>query len=282
MPAYNVKAINVGSFNLGEADRVLTIFSAEKGLLKAIAKGSRRPGAKMSGRTDILCVNELHLASGRSFEIITQAQSIESHSALRADLARLSYGLYYAELSACFGSGLEYECGAYFDFLMESLALLSKKEKDPLKLCLEFEFGLLDFLGYKPELTFCISCRDPLSEYSLSRFVLEQGGIICSGCYQRDKQQSVRELRQDNSAEFEDIEKSSAEFSRALHITPLVWKTLILRANRQESLSAASPVNKTELPQQVLKASQRLLQSYIELRAGKHLKSLDLLSQIPV
>lgn len=279
MPSYNVKAINVNSFNLGEADRVLTIFTPEKGLLKAIAKGARRPGTKMAGRSDILCVNELALSSGRSFEIITQAQSINSNSALRADFARLSYGLFYAELTACFGSGLEGESATYFDFLIESLSSLAEKNSDPLKHCLEFEFALLDFLGYKPELTFCISCRDPLNEYSLSRFVLEQGGIVCSGCYQQHKQLAIREAAKRDFDDYEDRRQNSSEYSRAFHITPLVWKTLILRAEGPGSSFSAS---KTELPQQVLKAAQNLLQSYIELRAGKHLKSLDLLKQIPV
>ncbi|MBX9723168.1 MAG: DNA repair protein RecO, partial [Candidatus Obscuribacterales bacterium] len=222
MAKYNVKGINVGSFDLGEADRVLTIFSAEKGPLKVIAKGSRKPGSKMSGRTDVLCVNELFLSSGRTFEIITQAQSIENFSSLRSNLASLSYGLYYAELTACFGLGLEEESERYFDYLMQSLTLLSKSEYDPLSLCMEFEIGLLDFLGYRPELTFCIACREELSDYKLSRFNIELGGIVCSTCFARSRRPQVREAA--------DFDHDWAEIARGIHITPLVWKTLVLCA----------------------------------------------------
>lgn len=272
MPSYNVRAINIGSFNLGEADKVLTIFSPEKGIQKAVAKGARRPGTKMSGRTDVLCVNELHLSSGRTFEIITQAQSIESFSALRIDFSRLSYGLYYAELTACFGQGLEEDSQSFFEFLIEALCLLGKANLDATKLCMEFEFGLLEFLGYMPELTFCISCRNPLSDYNLSRFVLDTGGIICSACYEKSKRVGVSESVEKKTQKF--------EYSRAPHITPLVWKTLILRANRQESQRDPATGKKNEVPHQVLQAAQRLLQSYIEWRAGKHFKSLDVMEQM--
>lgn len=248
----------------------MTIFSAERGLQKAVAKGSRRPGTKMAGRSDVLCVNELHLASGKTFAIITQAQSVESFSFLRSDLFRLSYGLYYAELTTAFGEALSEEKETYFEFLLESLKLLGNTQLDAIKLCMEFEFGLLDFLGYTPELTFCISCREPLDDYTLSRFVFESGGIVCSSCFEKGSSPTVRE----SPAQVLQAE----EYYRSVHITPLVWKTLILRANRQESSGQAGR-NKSNLPVAVLQAAQRIMQSYIEQRANKHFKSLDILSQ---
>ncbi len=271
MPTYSVKAINVGSFDLGEADRVLTIFSAEKGPLKAIAKGARKPGAKMSGRTDVLCVNELYLSSGRSFETITQAQSIQNFASLRSNLASLSYGLYYAELTACFGLGLEEESERYFDFLLQSLARLGDTKVDPLSLCMEFEVELLDYLGYRPELTFCIACRSVLTEYKLSRFNVELGGIVCTICFTNSRRLKVRE-----STEYD---HDYAEIARGIHITPLVWKTLVLCANSQ--LSQPSRNSSSSIAaQQARHAGQRILQTYIELRAGKRFKSLDLLKQM--
>lgn len=273
MRAYTVKAINVGSFDLGEADRVLTIFCAEKGLVKAVAKGARKPGSKMSGRSDLLCVNELLLAPGRTFEIITQAQSIESFPALRSDLSRLSYGLFYAELTASFGTGLQDDSAEYFQFMLDSLTLLTSLDSDPLTHCMEFEFGLLDFLGYKPELTFCIACRDALDEYKLSRFNLELGGIVCSRCFQKSRRLYVKE-----SADPEQ-ELDRRELSHGVQITPLVWKTLILRADPKFNSTSSHP-GSTSITEQVNQAGQRIIQSYIEQRAGKRFKTLDLLSQL--
>ncbi len=333
MPSYNVRAINISSFNLGEADRVLTIFTPEKGVLKAVAKGARKPGSKMSGRADILCVNHLHLSSGRSFEIITQAQSIESFSALRSDLSSLTYALYYAELSSAFAAGLNEDCQSYFDYLLAALKNLANRIANPLLLCMEFELGLLEYLGYKPELTFCIACRDVLNEYNLSRFVLELGGIVCKACFrkersglpasanaasanaasanaasangasanaasanggyanagyvnggyanagQKDGESNVNEYapniyegKQNTGAEY-------SEYSRSILITPLVWKTLVLRSRNNEENSSRK-ADATSATHPADQAAQRLLQSYLELRAGKHFKSLTLLKQL--
>jgi DNA repair protein RecO (recombination protein O) len=265
---YTVTAINVGSFNLGEADRVLTIFCPEKGILKAVAKGARKPGSKMSGRSDILCLNELLLSPGRTFEIITQAQSVESFSFLRNNLVTLSYGLYFAELTACFGQGLADNAGEYFDFLRGALTALGAPEACPLSACMEFEAGLLDFLGYKPELTFCIACRQALDEYKLSRFNIELGGVVCQKCSQKGRRLAVRDTGGD------DFDADLRELNQGVHLTPLVWKSLVLRS-AGSSAPASFAGNR-----QVQEAAQRILQAYIEHRAGKKFKTLQTLSQL--
>lgn len=269
MPSYMVTAINVGSFNLGEADRVLSIFTAERGLIKAIAKGARKPGTKMAGRSDILCVNELLLSKGRTFEIITQAQTVDSFPKLRTDLSRLSYGLFYAELTNTFSQGLEDDPKAYLDFLMNALQQLSNSELSPIHLSLNFQLKLLEFLGVKPELTFCIYCREVLHDYNLSKFNVELGGIVCTACFQQGRQSQVSEHHPDH----DELEHEHGMLSRGVHITPLVWKTIILA----DAGSVAESSNKA--PVVVSEQAQRLIQAYVEHKAGKRLKSLDLLAK---
>ena len=269
MPSYMVTAINVGSFNLGEADRVLSIFTAEKGLLKAIAKGARKPGTKMAGRSDILCVNELLLSRGRTFEIITQAQTVDGFPKLRSDLSRLSYGLYYAELTNAFAQGLEEDSKNYLAFLIESLQQLSNAELSPVHLCLQFQLKLLDILGLKPELTYCIYCRDVLHEYNLSKFNVELGGIVCSACFQKGRQTQVSE----RPADHDQLEHEHGLLSRGVHITPMVWKTIVLA----DAETPHESFNRNKSPGAVSDQAQRLMQGYVEHKAGKRLKSLDLL-----
>ncbi len=269
MPSYMVTAINVGSFNLGEADRVLSIFTAERGLIKAIAKGARKPGTKMAGRSDILCVNELLLSRGRTFEIITQAQTVDSFPKLRSDLTRLSYGLYYAELTSNFAQGLEEDPKGYLDFLVDALKQLSQIELSPIHLCLNFQLKLLEFLGFKPELTYCIYCRDVLHDYNLAKFNVELGGIVCTACFQKGRQLQVSESQPDH----DELEHEHGLLSRGVHITPLVWKTIILAEAGGVQISAHKTAGA------VSEQAQRLMQAYVEHKAGKKLKSLDLLGK---
>lgn len=283
---YRVTAINLGSFELGEADKVLYVFSAEKGLQKAIAKGARKPKTRMSGRVDPLYINEFLLAPGRSFEIITEVRTVETFAELRHDFERLSYALYYAEVARAFADGLEHESLTFFDFLVTSVHLQSKQAADALWLCMEFEMGLLEILGYRPELTYCIGCRQVLSDYNLARFNIELGGVVCLSCFRSGKRY-VRDTPDDGEADFD-----SGEMGRGVHLTPMVWKNLVLTAQSKvfrsasELMCAGEPLTKVGQPpgknlQQSWVAAQRLLKTYAEHRAGKKFRALDLLSTFP-
>jgi DNA repair protein RecO (recombination protein O) len=273
MPTYSVHAININSFVLGESDKVLTIFSAERGLIKAVAKGARKPGSKIGGRADVLSANKLLLSTGKTFEIIAQAESIESYPEFRSDLTRMSYALYYAELTQYFGIGLSEESAHYFEYLLKALSLQARCRIDPSWLCLEFEMGLLEILGYQPELTYCVSCRDVLGDYNLGKFSAEQGGICCQTCLQTGR---------DGSGVKEGIANHSQGASgKAAHITPLVWKNLVLATQRRVSGEEAADSSVVKVPlEQSIHAARRLTKSYLEHLAGRAFKALDLLAQL--
>jgi DNA repair protein RecO (recombination protein O) len=262
MPSYSVTGINIGTFNLGESDRLLTIFTAERGILRAVAKGARKPGAKMTGRSELLHVNHLLLNTGRSLDIITQAESVEAFPQLRTDLVRLTFALYYAELTAAFAEGLSDESAMFFDYLRDSIRAQAEQKGDAPWLCLQFEMSLLEMLGYRPELTCCVVCRSPLTDYALSAFHQDWGGIICRSCFDASRAPMVRE--DDESGDLHAMRAST-------QITPLVWKQLILAGDEPSTSTATS----LPLKQSIL-AARRLMQSYIEHRAGKRMKSLDL------
>lgn len=289
---YQVLAINLGGFDLGESDKVLYLFSAEKGLQKAVAKGAKKPKSKMCGRIDPLHINELLLASGRSFEIITEARTVETFGELRVDFERLSYGLYYAEVTRAFADGLEHESSTYFDFLASSIHLQARQVADAVWLCMEFEMGLLDFLGYTPELTCCLGCRQPITDYNLARFNIELGGVVCVICF-RGGRRYVREAQNSDGDQGDTPQYDGGELGRGVHITPLVWKNLVLSAESKVSRAArdlmvkGEPFNAlaVEPPgkniQQSWLAAERLLRNYAEHRAGKKFHSLDFLVAFP-
>jgi len=271
MPTYTVHAVNVGSFALGETDKVLTMFSAERGIIRAVAKGARKPGSKIAGRADVLNVNKLLLATGRTFEIITQAENVETFPNVRKDLSRLSYCLYYAELTNHFGLGLADESASYFDFLCHSLRAQGKGDADAGSLCLVFELKLLEWLGYQPELDCCVVCRDALTEYRIAMFHFESGGIVCEKCTENEQRAKVSEG-------YSKARQTSAFVKESMHITPLVWKRLILAAGDtlptdQNGSNSSAIVRATE-------AARRIIQTYIEYRAGKNMKSLELIGKL--
>jgi len=272
MPTYTLHAINVGSFPLGETDKVLTLFSAERGIVRAVAKGARKPGSKIAGRADVLNINRLLMATGKSFEIISQAETIESFPKLRNDLTRLSFALYYAELTSHFGQGLSLESEAYLEFLCQSLKDQAAGVHDAAVLSLEFELKLLEWLGYQPELDCCVVCRDPLTDYRIEVFNFDLGGIVCDQCRQKERQQFVKERQVGGP------KPGSLQSKEAVHITPLVWKRLILAAHGGSSRSVAEQTSAVMLSSN--QAARRIVQGYIEYRAGKKMKALDLIGKL--
>lgn len=268
MPTYTLHAVNVGAFPIGETDKVITLFSAERGIVRAVAKGARKPGSKIAGRAELLNVNRLLVATGRSLEIISQAETIESFHHIRTDLTRLSFCLYYAELTHHFGLGLADESASYFDFLCDSIRSQNQGLIDPVLLCLDFEANLLQWLGYQPELSCCVACRDTLTDYRIAKFHFDLGGILCDRC-------SANELKMKVA---EDGTRSSSYYANeSVHITPLVWKRLILAGNESPSVSAEENSQALERANQ---AARRVMQGYIEFKAGKKMKSLELIGKM--
>ncbi|HLJ56044.1 MAG TPA: DNA repair protein RecO, partial [Chthonomonadaceae bacterium] len=83
MPSYNASGIVVHRTDLGEHDRILTLFTRDKGKLSAVAKGSRRAASRLSGATELFVHARMQLAVGKTLDIVTQCEIQQSFSGLR-------------------------------------------------------------------------------------------------------------------------------------------------------------------------------------------------------
>ncbi|MEM9541285.1 MAG: DNA repair protein RecO [Cyanobacteria bacterium P01_E01_bin.42] len=95
---YKATGINLKSIPLGENDRIVTILTAEYGLVRAVAPGSRKQKSRLRGRVEPFVINELLIVKGRSLDKITQAETLASYPGLSKDLGKLSIGQYWAEI----------------------------------------------------------------------------------------------------------------------------------------------------------------------------------------
>ncbi len=98
MPLYNVEAINLRTRNFGEADKIVTLFTREKGKVQAVAKGARRPTSKFGGRLEVFSHNNVMLATARTLDIISQCETIDSFYRIREDGGKLNIGFYMVKL----------------------------------------------------------------------------------------------------------------------------------------------------------------------------------------
>ena len=83
---YRCEAIVLGRMDLGEADRILTLYSRQHGKLRVIAKGARRPLSRLGPHLEYFSRSQLMLARGRELDVVTGAETQDAHLAIRGDL----------------------------------------------------------------------------------------------------------------------------------------------------------------------------------------------------
>jgi DNA repair protein RecO (recombination protein O) len=181
---YKTEAVVLRSMRLGEADRVLHVYTLDRGRVGAVAKGIRRTKSRFGARLEPMSHVELMLHEGSGeLQTVTGVQLLRPHSAAREDPYRLGAGL--VGLEAMLRLFTEQEANPrafaaltrFLDVLDEWEGAAARPALDPL--ALSFQLKLLWLSGYLPHLTSCAECgaEGPLVGYSP-----QAGGAVCEGC----------------------------------------------------------------------------------------------------
>ncbi|UCC90467.1 MAG: DNA repair protein RecO [Dehalococcoidia bacterium] len=178
---YQTEAIIIKKTKLGEADRILTLYTPHLGKIRVVAKGVRRPRSKMAGHLELLTHSQVSLARGRNLDTVTGSQTINSFLPLKSDLQLTSYALYAVELVDQFTADND-ENYPLFQLLVETMHNLCQGNNNELILRY-FELHLLNQVGYRPQLGQCVSCHSPLKANDNS-FSPSAGGVLCPRCSQ--------------------------------------------------------------------------------------------------
>lgn len=182
---YRTEAIVIGRLDLGEADRILTLFTPQYGKLRVVAKGVRRPSSRLGPHLELFTRVQLQLARGRELDVVTGAETLDPHIELRTDLDILSHASHMAELITRLTEDRE-EHEAAYGLLKGSLRLLCDA-MDPFAVTRHFEMALLAILGYRPELYRCLECERELAAEP-NALSIRRGGMLCPRCRATDPQ----------------------------------------------------------------------------------------------
>src|SRR6185312_9404470 len=96
---YSVQAVVLRRRNLAETDKIVTLFTRERGKLSAVAKGARRPQSRIAGATEPPTFVRAFMAVGQNLDLVTQCEVKEAFPQLRSDLSKLTYCGYLLELT---------------------------------------------------------------------------------------------------------------------------------------------------------------------------------------
>jgi DNA repair protein RecO (recombination protein O) len=173
---YRTDAIILRRADFGEADRLITAFTRDRGKLRLLAKGVRKTTSRKAGHVELFMLTDLLVAVGSTWDIISQAEIIEAYRDLREDLDKTGHAYYLAELVDRFTE--EHDSNApLFELLALSLARLNHLE-DPFITLRYFEMHLLSLTGFQPQLHFCVTCGEALEPVE-NYFHLVDGGTLC-------------------------------------------------------------------------------------------------------
>ena len=178
MPAprrYVTDAIVLSRFDLGEADRVLTLITPQYGKLKAIAKGIRRPTSRLGGSLEPFAELTVVLARGRTFDVVTEVHVGHAWLGLRDRLESAATAWYLAELA---DRSLEERHAAepLYALLRRAYELLDAGMA-PGRVARWYEMHLADELGQRPEVDRCVECDRMLEATESYRWVPPLGGV---------------------------------------------------------------------------------------------------------
>lgn len=175
---YNARGIILRRRDLGEADRIVTIYTNEFGKRSFAARGSRKTTSRIAGQLEPFSLVRIFVARTRGLHIISQVEAVEIFQGMRVNEVAITVAGIFAEL-VDWMTPEDQPNSDVFDLLQASLTLLDSG-RDPGLVTIAFELGLLRHLGYRPELYRCGVCGNEL-QLGENGFSLE-GGVVCLNC----------------------------------------------------------------------------------------------------
>jgi len=180
MPQIRTRGIIIRKVEVGEADRIFTLLTADRGKVRVIAKGVRRGRAKLAGYLDLLRCNDFEITEGRNLDIVTGATTVMNFGEDMDNLEMFGVKLYLCELIEKL---IEEETPAHgvFELLFETLNALQGKLLSANLAKSYFEMKFLSLLGMAPQVQQSVVSHRDLSDQSRLYFSSHLGGVVAEG-----------------------------------------------------------------------------------------------------
>lgn len=260
-----------------ETSRIVTLWTREKGKVRALAKGARRLKSPFENSLDLLnlCRFQIIHKGGNALDLVTESRVRESYGGLRKNLPNLYAAYHIAELLAEGTEDLDPH-PELFEGVHDTLHWLSKEDAESTPLTrmspitswvmIQFEFFYLSQIGYFPDFNNCHICGQiPSPENPAWIFHIDSGVITCDGC------------RGKSASQFHQATKTS--HSSRKHYAPLPPSSLAISP---DALDAASRLGNrgicTEVAVEKIRRELRaLLNHYLTWLRGRRPRLLGFL-----
>lgn len=230
MPTYKAKAIVLKSYKLGEADKIIKMYSSEHGIISAVAKGSRKTKSRFGGRLELNNIIDLELYEGKTLDVITQAEALKSFKNIPRDFYKYTFSELIGEIVLkTQGSEKSELTDILFKLIYITLNNIDGCAEEDIKtLKLIASFFIARFLritGYFPRIDNCAICNESTSlkqEKKTIYFSTRYGGIVCGNC--RSKLDSLNKLNKVSFRLLKDLLNAKIEDLVGIEVDSLALK----------------------------------------------------------
>ena len=180
MPVYRDEAVVLRCQKLGEADRIVTLLTRGRGLVRAVAKGVRKTSSRLGARVEPFMLIDVQLYEGRSLDIVTQAETIGAYgTAIATDYGRYTAGTAMLETTERLTETEGEPAVQLYLLLAGGLRTLAEGRHEPGLVLDAFLLRALAVSGWAPSFVDCARCGSPGPHKA---FAVAMGGVVCPQC----------------------------------------------------------------------------------------------------
>lgn len=179
----NYKGIVLKEVNTGEADKIITVLTAEEGKISIAAKNARRSKNSLSSGTQLLCYSSYMLFKGKELYNMSSCEVIEPNYEIRNDIIKLTYCSHILDIildNVQEGEPSE----SILQLLLNTLYVISKTDRSLELITRTFELRLMSLLGYEPHVISCVNCNKTDDDKMF--FDFDCSGLVCSQCVNKN------------------------------------------------------------------------------------------------
>ncbi len=173
------KGLVIREQTIGESDRLVTLLTADFGLIRAFVRKAKQIKSRLNSATALFAYSDFSLYMGKDAFVVDDASPIEVFFNLRKDIERLALAQYLVQLAYEMGDE-ERPQEELLRLTLNSLHLLCKGEKSLSQIKAVFEFRVLSLGGYMPDILACGNCGT--YETEMMYFDVPEGKIYCRNC----------------------------------------------------------------------------------------------------
>jgi len=174
-----IRGIVLRAVDTKEADKILTVLTAEMGKISVVAKGARSRRSRLTAATQLLAYSEMVLTESHDWQILSEAGTLALFDGVRREITTLALASYFADLVDAVTCA-DVPAQEILSHLLNALYALGELKKPEALVKAAFEMKLMALAGFEPLLDGCAVCGE--EDPAQTMLDVEQGTIRCAAC----------------------------------------------------------------------------------------------------